>query len=221
MEISKCAAVLFLAPTCLVVACGATPTRVLHPGRVDGLPSMEALPDLPVAETESSQSMQFGLRLARESFQVPPPDAPHERTALALTDWAEGVLLPWLQQKTLALEASRHELDIAAEERHEYRVTAGAIVGLMYEDIARVLSAVPAPTDLDSEPDILVIYRANVEGEARPFLETARRAYRACAMNAAPLSALRVYTDFCNGRLAALPTPDARDGETVVEMVPE
>ena len=90
----------------------------------------------------------------------------------------------------------------------------------MYEDIARVLRDVPAPEDLDDEPEILEIYGQVLESQARPFLETARRAYHACALNASEPESMRHWSRFCRGREDNLPSSsDAQPDGTTVEIL--
>lgn len=183
---------------------------------------MECLPDPDVADSALTQRMRFGWELAAESFLVPPPEPPDERSALDLTTWSEQVLSPWLEQKTHTVEAARRELDIAAEEDHRQRIIGGAIVGLMYEDVARVLSGIPTPRELDDEPEIQDVYRDVLRGQARPFLEHARRAYRACAQNALRPAGMRHWSRFCAGREDRLPESDLvpqENGATTVQII--
>jgi hypothetical protein len=185
---------------------------------------MECLPDPDVSERALTRTMRFGWTLAEESFLVPPPEAPHDATAQDLRLWSDQVLAPWLQRKTHTIEAARHELDRAAEENHRQRIMGGAIVGLMYEDVGRVLRAIPAPEELESEPEIREVYRDILRSQARPYLEEARRAYSACAQNAVQPPSMRHWSRFCSEREQNLPTSDVvpndlESGETEVEVV--
>jgi hypothetical protein len=212
-----------------LAACGATGPRMrsgeLYEGRVEARPSMECLPDPDVVDDALSERMRFGLQLAEESFSVQAPPPPERHSALELEDWSNGPLRDWLERKTHAMEAARRELDAAAEETHRQRIIGGAVVGLMYEDVARVLRDVPTPDDLDDEPEILRIYEQVVASQARPFLETARRAYHACAANAVEPESMGHWSRFCAGREDRLPerdlpgSPPGGPDETTVEVI--
>ncbi len=210
----------------LAAGCGGATTRQgpLDPGQVGSAPSMECLPDPDVEQSTLSRRMRFGWTLAEESFLVPPPPPPGERSAADLSHWSETVLSAWLERKTHTIEAARRELDVAAEEDHRQRIIGGAIVGLMYEDVARVLRGIPAPSELDDEPEIRAIYRDVLRSQARPFLEHARRAYGACAQNAVQPAGMRHWSRFCAGRQDRLPGGEDRasqleSGETEVEVI--
>lgn len=191
-------------------------------GRSEGPPSMQCLPETDVTEEAYSEHLRRGLELAEASFTFAPPTPPASRAAGDLTEWSSGPLRAWLEQKTNAILAARRELDLAAEEDHRQRILGGAVVGLMYEDIARVLRSVPAPVDLEEEPEILTIYQDLVRSQARPFLELSRAAYRACSLNADHPEGMRHFSTFCRERLDQLPEPDApRAGRTEVEVVRE
>lgn len=207
-----------------LAGCATVPMRdgPLDPGRVTSEPSMECLPDPDVQEDALTRRMRFGWTLAEESFLVPPPAPPDERSAADLETWSSQVLGTWLERKTHTIEAARRELDEAAEESHRQRIMGGAIVGLMYEDVARVLRSIPPPSELDDEPEIREIYQDVLRGHARPFLEHARRAYSACAQNAVRPASMRHWSRFCAGREDQLPGGDAvplESGETVVEII--
>jgi len=195
----------------------------LNPGRVECEPSMQCLPDPDIQQASMTRRMRFGWTLAEESFLVPPPPAPDDQSSNSLGAWSEQVLSPWIQRKTHTIESARRELDRAAEEMHRQRIMGGAIVGLMYEDVARVLTSIPPPSELDDEPEIRRVYRNVLRSQARPYLEQARQAYRACAQNAIRPRSMRHWSRFCRGRRDQLPGADLAEGlesgETVVEII--
>lgn len=215
--------VLVFGASILAVGCGgsgANQRSDVFLGRTDGTASMRCLPETDVPTSELTVHAQRGLELAEASFTYEPPPAPASRAARDLTAWSDGPLRTWLAQKTHAIDLARRELDLAADENHRQRILGGAVVGLMYEDVARFLRSVPAPVDLDSEPEILAIYGNLIRSQARPFLELSRAAYRACSLNADRPPGMRHFATFCRERLDGLPESDApRPGTTEVEVV--
>lgn len=119
--------------------------------------------------------------------------------------WADSELAAWLHRKQKSVEAARNELDAAAAESHPQRILAGALVGLLYEDVSRTLLTVPVPQELASDPEILTIYREVRQAQASPFLEHARRAYQACAQNAQPHETFTRWERYCESRAGHLP----------------
>lgn len=179
-----------------------------EPGDPYAEPSMTALPSLDVPREELTERMRFGWTLAEESFQHPMPPPPPSGETADFQRWAEHELREWLERKSRTVEAARRELDQAAEESHRQRIVAGAIVGLMYEDVARALRDIPVPAEIQHEPEIAAIFRDVLAAQAAPYLEHARRAYNACHLNAegGPES-LAHWGRFCEARWEVLPPP--------------
>ncbi len=215
---------LFFSVALAIAGCGASTARSgpLYEGRAESEPTMECMPDPDVTDDAFTLHMRRGRELAQASFEVPDPQVPTDRSAAALTAWSDGELRAWLENKTHAVDAAREELDLAAEEDHRQRIVGGALVGLMFEDIARVLSAVPSPDDLAEEPEILEAFHHVIEGQARPYLETARQAYHACALNARRPETMAHWARFCRRRMDRLPdglAPEVRTDSTEVEVL--
>lgn len=185
-------------------------------------PSMEVLPTRHDSVTDK---MRFAWLLTAESFELRRPHRPPTGAAMReLQMWSDQELRSWLAQKNELVEAARAELNVAAEESHRQRVWAGALVGLMYEDVGRVLLDVPVPRELHSDPEIARVYREVVVAQARPYLDHARRAYHACELNGRRQSdSLTQWSRFCEERKARLPVLDLDPGEsrTTVEVVRE
>jgi hypothetical protein len=195
----------------LLAACASGPAiradEDLIAGDVEGVPSMTVLPSTDVEITALSEKMQFAWSLAEESFEAPIPPSPPSGAGAEYQQWVEEDLRSWVTRKTRAVIAARRELDDAADENIRQRVIAGAIVGLMYEDVAMAIRSIPAPAALDDEPEIAQIFREVLDGHAAPFLAHADRAYRACTLNAdSAAESLRHWRSFCAGRRENLPT---------------
>ncbi len=206
-----------------LTACAGTQTPgPTGPGDAFAPPSMEALPDHDPGRF--TEKMEFAWLLTEQSFQLAPPHPPPAGGShREVEQWSESELRRWLEQKNALVEAARSELNVAAEENHRQRVWAGALVGLMYEDLARILLNVPVPRELANEPDIATIYREIVQSQATPYLDHANRAYRACHLNGRRRAGLRTWSGFCEDRRANLPAQNAEpgDGGTTVEVIRE
>ena len=197
----------FLAGLCvLCTACGGAQTTSTTPelaGAPSATPSMECLPS---ATDELSETMRFAWLLTEQSFELEAPQVPSaDAPTLQVQDWSTSTLGHWVQQKTALVRAAEEELDEAAEETHPQRTMAGALVALMHEDIARVMLQVPVPHELLREPEIAQAFRDVIESQARPYLEHARRAYRACALNGRGHGDLSNWKTFCEEREERLP----------------
>jgi len=211
----------------VLVSCGGTQRVDDGPqhGVVEAEPSMETLPSMSAVEEGLSEKMRFALLLTEQSFELRDPHpAPVGASVAELEQWSRSELHRWLSQKNQLVEAARAELDLAAEETRAQRILAGALVGLMYEDVARVLLDVPTPREIaNEEPEIAEAYRYVVEAQASPYLDHASAAYRACALNGAEL--MRRWSHYCSGRRERLPlshnarAQEQREGTTVEVIV--
>jgi len=210
MRISLLLSLIVTLPACAPAA--STRTGTIYAGRSDGEPSMECLPDADVADDAFTTHMTRGRDLARASFEVPDPQFPADHAAATLSAWAEGPLRTWIEQKTHAVDSARQELDLAAEENHRQRIMGGAIVGLMHEDIGRIISRMPVPEDLANEPVILAAFEHVIQGQAAPYFRLARQAYRACSLNAVSPESMQHWSRFCRERMDNLPDADEPSG---------
>ena len=177
----------------------------LYSGNVEDPPTMSVLPAPDVSLAAMTDTLRFAWELAQESFDVRPPSAPVDPDVAYLQTWVNETLEGWLEQKTERIAVARKEFDDAAEQNHRQRIIAGAVVGMLYEDVARVLLSVPVPMDLRSEPDIVDVYRSIVFFQAKPYLAHSERAYRACAANASEPKGMRHWSRFCAERASRLP----------------
>lgn len=190
------------------------------PGSVDAAPAISALPSTDCEPEALSESMRFGWLLADESLGLPQPAMPPSREMHALKQWTSDVLKPWLERKSRTVEAARKELDEAAETSLRERIMAGALVGILYEDVALTLRRVPMPQGLENEPEIAAMYQDVIDFQASPFVEHARRAYYACAQNAINRGPMHHWSAFCSGRVDRLPASRMPEEEgTTVTVV--
>jgi len=188
-----------------------------------GPPCMEGLPEADVPRDELSPAMRRALLLAEESLDWPPPAEPATRSSADLETWGEETLTPWIEEKTARAAAARDELNRAATESMRERIMAGAVLGVVYEDVARVLVGLPMPSELETEPEIKATYRDVMVSNAAPYLGNASSAYKACAGNAKQVPELRYWARFCTHRRETLlgETSEVASGTTVVTVEPE
>jgi hypothetical protein len=210
----------------LLSACASGPAiradEDLLEGDVEAVPAMTVLPSTDVELTALTEKMQFAWSLAEESFESAMPPAPPSVAGPEYQQWVEEDLRNWVRRKTRAVIAARRELDDAADENLRQRIFAGAIVGLMYEDVAMSLRSIPTPAALDDEPEIAQIFREVLDGHAAPFVAHADRAYRACALNAdSAAPSLRHWRSFCLGRRENLPTREEVESAPLESDDPE
>lgn len=204
--LAECLSGLGLLGLGLLSACGGSPAVAINVGRPADEPSIESLPGLEgQTREEFSEAMRFAWLLTEESFELVRPALPAGDSSDAIERWSTGPLQNWLSQKNHLVEAARAELNRAAEENRQQQVLAGALVGLMYEDVARVLLDVPLPREFRGEPpEIQEAFHYVVEAQAAPYLAHARRAYRACAINGARVD-MRPWAVYCSARRESLP----------------
>lgn len=173
-------------------------------GDAHGVPSLNALPTDGIDRTDFTADMSHGWDLAKQAFAERVPETPATRDSATLTAWSEGPLAAWIHHRSEVVEVARRELDDAAEESSEQRIVGGAIVGLMYEDVGRAILGIPVPDELEREPEIAAAYRDVIAFQASPWVEHARRAYRACRENAR-IHDIAPYAEFCATRGGRLP----------------
>lgn len=209
-----------------LVACassGAT-KRIHQPGDATGQPSVEALPSLDVDAEQLTAEMRMARLLSAEALNLTPPERPHDLSSRSIDQWSEHELKVWLGRKQQSADAARVELDRAAVQSQRQRIMAGALVGLVYEDVARSMLSLPVPAELASEPEIAAMYGDVVRSQAAPYLLVSRQAYTACAGNAEQLQTLNHWADFCTSREERLPASGLEPseqgaGKTTVQVV--
>jgi hypothetical protein len=203
-----------------LVGCGATlaaqPKPVVYHGDAAGEPQVSGLPSLDVPDSELTSEMRIARLLCEESLHVPDPALPEKRDAASIQLWSETVFARWVEDKTRRASVAKSELDRAAEQSHRQRIVAGALVGLLYEDLAQVMLAVPVPEDFASEPEVAQMFREVMNKQALPYLTEAQRAYDACSGNATQDPSLKHWSHYCKARSEGLALV-GRPAESAVE----
>lgn len=184
--------------------CGAcTHKPAQHAGDAQGSARLEALPSLDVADRELTTEMRFARELSQESLALNLPDFAQDTNARRR--WTDTALKQWLRDKQSAAEAANQALEAAGRQNGRQRVMASALAGLVFEQTARALLAVPPPTDLPLGLAEIAVFREIMQKNASFCLQTARLAYAACAEKAPGLKGLAHWSAFCLDRAKALP----------------
>lgn len=187
------------------------PRRVYQGGDASGEPRVEALPSLDVDQDQLTQEMRMARLLSAESLNLAPPVNPRDTSTASIASWSDNELKSWMKTKNAAAEAARKELDVAAVQNQRQRIMAGAMVGLVYEDVGRTLLTLPIPAELSAEPEIAAMYVDILRTQAGPYLQQARQAYAACAGNAEQMPALQHWSEFCLTREEKLPASERQE----------
>ena len=157
-----------------------------HPGDAVAPPSLDALPTpLPV----DHQAVHDALTLAGQIFAAPLPTPPADRANASLSVWVDGEVASWIVRRRESVEETRFLFRLPAKDAEDEpsdeeirkNVVARAVLGLLQEDTALQLSRIPAPSELDSEPEIAAMFDELVKGRAEPFVYAAQREYVECA----------------------------------------
>jgi hypothetical protein len=196
----------------LLAACATTSTEstaqghsTLRSGDPNGPPTIGALPD--VAQTGTSPRVQQGLSMARQVLATRLPEPPADHSYAVLQAWIDRSVAPWVAARRDGVDEARFQFGLEHEVPVDERVVATAVLGLLQEDTALSLSQLPAPSELDSEPEIAQIFRELVQTQVQPFQSAALTQYRACADSAhAEGRDLRRWATFCDARLDRLAT---------------
>ena len=198
---------------------GQVAPRSYQEGDAHGSPRLEALPSIDVDSGELTAEMRMAQMLSAECLNLAQPPVPSDLSSSTISAWSQQELEGWMRHKHRRAQEARKQLDLAAVQNQRQRIMAGAILGLVYEDVARSLLSLPVPVELISEPEIAAMYVDVLRGQAEPYLREARSAYRACAGNAEQLERLWHWSPFCFDREELLPDADLPSGTTQVRVV--
>jgi hypothetical protein len=200
----------FGAACVILAACATTSSsgdqqagHALRNGDPDGPPTIGALPD--VARAGASPRVQQGLSLARQVLAARLPAPPADHSYVVLQAWIDRDVAPWVAARRDGVDEARFQFGLEHEVPTDERVVGDAVLGLLQEDTALVLAQLPAPSELDTEPEIAQIFRDMVQTQVQPFQTAAVVQYRDCATTAhAEGEDLKRWAVFCGARLDRL-----------------
>jgi hypothetical protein len=156
----------------------------LRHGDPDAAPEFAALPDVQTAQ--QSPRVLRGLSLARQVLARGLPVPPDDRRFSVLQSWIDQTVAPWVEARRDSLDETKFQfgVEVPAATPATPAPTEGTIawgvLGLLEENTASELTRIPAPAELDTEPEIADIFRELVSTQARPFRSAALSKYKKC-----------------------------------------
>jgi hypothetical protein len=178
----------------------------LRQGDATAPPSLAVLPAL---EPADSQRWHRGMTLAGQAFARGLPPPPADRSFAALSEWVEQDVATWIAARRESMDETRFQFGSNSGAGADAEILRSAVVGLLQEDTAQALASMPAPSELDSEPEIAELYRELVRVQSEPFVGAARGEYRTCADRAEEEGGtLTHFAAFCRARFERI-TPTA------------
>jgi hypothetical protein len=174
-------------------------------GDPNAAPSLAALPELPAGAEADTPRTHQGLLAARAALDAAIPAPPADRSFTSLQRWIDSDVTAWVEQRRAQTAATRDRFWVEGEPNSGERVVSHAVIGLIHEDTALSLGALPPPSELETEPEIADMYRDVERAQSGSFLTSALTEFRACA-DAALSGArnMRGWALFCHARLDRL-----------------
>lgn len=196
--------------------------RSEHPGDADAPPALDVLPEpLPV----ESDRVHRALTQASEVLSARFPAIPSDRSHASLSAWVESDVAHWIERRREGVEDTRYLFGLSASNKNTADkaasdqpageaaaaapvdiaagqvVVAHAVLGLLHEDTALQLEQIPAPSELDQEPEIAEMFREIIRAQMAPFISAALREYGECANTAyAGDEELEAFGQLCHAR---------------------
>ena len=98
--------------------------------------------------------------------------------------YAKDVFAPWMRRQQEGMqEANAAYLRVIEITPPPYRwvVASGERVGHMTYGFVEQMRAIPAPSEIKKDPELLAAYEAALASASEPMVEQAKAAYRTCA----------------------------------------
>lgn len=153
-------------------------SRDAAPDPISTGPAPLPLPTPPVPRGAMSPALQGMWTRAEEVLAEAPPAPPESDDD---GSWANTVLAPWLRGRTAAIDDLGERMpSLSSEPLHE-RAVAAAIFATVVEDMAADVRGAPLPTTISSDPELLTVYRGELDAQLRPIAEQAAAAFQFCA----------------------------------------
>jgi hypothetical protein len=181
------------------------PTANAVSGEASERPALAALPTIERGSSADTRGTHQGLLIARATLDTAMPEPPADRSYAALQRWVDTEVVAWVEHRRAQTEEARERFSLEGDPNESVIAMSHAVVGLIHEDTALSLRSIPAPTELDSEPEIAAMYREIVSAQADTFLNSALVEFRDCANTAYNgKDDMRPFALFCHGRFDQL-----------------
>ncbi|MCG8555651.1 MAG: hypothetical protein MJD61_10250 [Proteobacteria bacterium] len=192
--------------TLALLGCGAAPRPVpARHGDPHAAPSLDVLPSAPGDRAVFSEHARQGLVMARGVLKMTIPAPPADRSFATLQQWIDTAVVDWVSRRKEAIDALRYHLLQSSKATRSEQIVGHAVVGLLQEDLALALQALPSPAELDSEPEIAQMYAEIIRFQARPFLSAALVEFRSCAnLSVQAYPRVMNWARFCDTRFKRL-----------------
>jgi hypothetical protein len=164
-------------------------------------PELAELPPLAQAGSADTSRTHQGMLVARATLDATMPPAPEDRSYATLQAWVDSEVVTWVERRRSQTQDTRDRFELEGELNSSERAVSHATIGLIHEDTAFALRGIPAPSELDSEPEIAQMYLEIVGAQAATFLRSALAEFRDCANEAyrSPED-MRGFAEFCRVR---------------------
>lgn len=186
----------------------------MRAGDPNAAPSVGALPEMVREPPDMAERMRPALTMVNEILARKLPEPPADRSYESLSAWVDGAVTPWVEQRREAIDDVRFQLQ-RSEPTVADGVLGAVVVGMLQEDTALELERIPAPAELDSEPQVATMFRDIIRVQARPFVNSALQHYVQCANTGyRATEEFQRFARFCHARHDRLrETYDSDDSE--------
>lgn len=205
-------------------ACAHGETARVDVGRAHGAPTLGSLPAIPEGSSAATSCTRQGIMAARQVLDRRLPSPPADRTHAVLQAWVDHQVAGWMRERQRAVDEARYEFEVGGGATVAERIVQRATVGLLHEDTAAAIAALPAPAELAEEPEAAAVFEDVMRAHAKPFLSAALVEFRECSDLAfdGPED-MRHWARYCQIRFARLRdqvTGKAPLGESVTTLAP-
>ncbi len=152
---------------------------------------------------------KMGAEKAREWQRMlghmPPAEKRLQIDSARYQYWIHNSFQDWRSRRDDARhQAEKLYLRVVDEGAPTWEAAAAARVGDLYKTFAVDLENAPIDPSIEGDPELLDIYRGALEDAARPYRDSAKRAYRRCVELAKLHSISNATSRSCAAELAAL-----------------